>query len=100
MPRHSMPALRQALKLLGISDVYHGYPAYFENPRDCEIWWEALDAREGKGKPFGRAEFDMLLGHCQAIADHPCILFAEELIDAYPEALVILTLRPVDDWYR
>lgn len=65
------------------------------------MWWEAFEAKfEGKGKPFGRDQFDKLLGHCQAVADNPCICFAEDLIAAYPEVKVILTLRPVDDWYR
>ena len=72
-----------------------------ENPRDCEMWAQAFRAKfEGKGKPFRRAEFDMLLGHCQAVVDNPCICFAEELIAAYPEAKVILTNRDVNDWYK
>ncbi len=97
----SIAALRRALKLLGINDVYHGFPAFFENPRDCEMWLEAHENKhEARGKPYGRAEFDMLLGHCQAVADHPCCIFAEELILAYPEAKIILTTRPVDDWFR
>ena len=32
--------------------------------------------------------------------DNPCLSFAEELITAYPEAKVILTSRPVDDWHK
>ena len=37
----------------------------FENPPDTELWVEALEAKyEGKGKPYGRQEFDALLGHC------------------------------------
>ena len=28
--------------------------------------------------------------------DVPCILFAEELLKAYPEAKIILTQRPVE----
>ncbi len=94
------PALRRALKLVGINDVYHGFPAFFENPRDCEMWYEAHRNKfENGGKPFGRDEFDKLLGHCQAVADHPCCVFAEELIQAYPEAKVILTTRPDNDWF-
>jgi Sulfotransferase domain len=32
----------------------------------------------------------------QAVLDIPCILFAEEMIAAYPDAKVILTERPVE----
>ncbi|KAL8872487.1 MAG: hypothetical protein Q9174_001889, partial [Haloplaca sp. 1 TL-2023] len=36
----------------------------------------------------------------QAILDTPCNFFTEELITAYPSALVILNTRPFDSWYR
>ncbi|CAK42035.1 sulfotransferase family protein [Aspergillus niger CBS 101883] len=83
------------------NDTYHGYAAVLENPRDCEMWHAALSAKyEGKGRPFGREEFDQILGHCQAVSDFPAACFADELIQAYPEAKVILTVRDVDDWHR
>lgn len=65
------------------------------------MWYEAFQSKfEKAGKPFGSDEFDKLLGHCQAVTDQPCCVFAEELIEAYPEAKVILTTRPEDDWFR
>lgn len=61
-----LPALRVALEYLGYNSTYHGYAAVFENPRDCQMWLQALDAKfNGRGKTFGRFEFDQLLGHCQ-----------------------------------
>lgn len=65
------------------------------------MWWEALEAKfDGKGKPYGREEFDRLLGHCQGVSDIPAILFAKELIEAYPDAKVILTHRDFDTWFK
>ena len=65
------------------------------------MWMEALKAKyDGAGKPYGREEFDRLLGHCQAVSDIPAVVFAEELIRAYPDAKVVLTLRDVDAWYE
>jgi prolyl-tRNA editing enzyme YbaK/EbsC (Cys-tRNA(Pro) deacylase) len=59
-------ALVKALKTLGYSHAYHANDAIFVNPQDCELWLEALRAKfDGKGKPWGRKEFDQLLGHCQ-----------------------------------
>ncbi|KAE8414671.1 hypothetical protein BDV36DRAFT_285992 [Aspergillus pseudocaelatus] len=59
---------------------YHGYHALITNSRNCEIWLKGLRSKcDGIGKPFGRAEFDKLLGHCQ-------------LVEAYPEAEVISTV--------
>jgi hypothetical protein len=92
-------ALTTALKVLGFHNAYHGLDALTINPRDCELWWKALQAKyEGKGKPFGPKEFDQLLGHCQAVSDVPAICFAEELIAAYPNAKVILTVRDANEW--
>ncbi|KAJ5672165.1 hypothetical protein N7507_001292 [Penicillium longicatenatum] len=91
-------ALTTALKILGFHNAYHGRDAFTNNPRDCELWWKALRAKyDGKGKEFGRKEFDQLLGHCQAVSDMPAICFAEELIAAYPNAKVILTVREVNE---
>lgn len=65
LPRTGTSSLRQALTDLGYNDVYHMAAAMGENPRDCELWTEALEAKfEGKGKAWGRREWDGLLGHC------------------------------------
>lgn len=57
--------MRAALKQLGFDDTYH-MMALFENPMDNNMWIEAYEAKYfGKGKPFGREEWDQLLGHCQ-----------------------------------
>lgn len=62
--------------------------------RDGHLWRAALEAKfEGKGKTFTRMDWDALLGDCQAVTDRPCAAFAEELLSAYPQALVILTTR-------
>jgi hypothetical protein len=91
--------MKQALQILGYHDCYHFYNIY-QNVSDCDMWIEALEAKyHGKGK-FGRAEFDKLLGHCMAVTDAPCTAFAPELIDAYPEAKVILVERDIEAWYR
>ncbi|KAJ5900156.1 hypothetical protein N7495_004900, partial [Penicillium taxi] len=86
-----LKALRQALRILGYDDVYHGYSASLENPRDCKMWLSGLRAKyDGIGKVFGRMEFDQLLGHCQqVVSDFPAVCFSEELIEAYPESRIL-----------
>ncbi|KAJ5114018.1 hypothetical protein N7456_002552 [Penicillium angulare] len=101
LSRTGTNSLRTALEILGYNQTYHGYSAAFENPRDCDMWLQAMSAKfDKRGKRFGRAEFDQLLGHCQAVTDVPAVCFAQELIEAYPEAQVILTWRDVDVWYE
>lgn len=61
----------------------------------------ALRAKyDGVGEPFTRREFDQLLGNCQAVFDVPAICFAEELIQMYPEAKVVLNVREFEEWER
>ncbi|KPI36199.1 uncharacterized protein AB675_8897 [Cyphellophora attinorum] len=97
--RTGTASLRTALKELGYTDTYHMLSASMENPPDSLCWQDAFAAiYEGKGK-FGREEFDAILGHCQAVCDWPAIAFSKELIEAYPEAKVIITTRDVDTWH-
>lgn len=66
MDADSCPALRQALKDLGIDDVYH-YNAMLENPPDCDVWCKAFDLKFGKKRSslnWTSEEWDVLLGDC------------------------------------
>jgi len=97
--RTGTASLRAALNELGYNDTYHMMNASVENPPDCLCWMDAFAAKyEGKGT-FGRKEWDALLGHCMAVCDWPAVAFAKELIEAYPEAKVIITTRDVDSWH-
>lgn len=101
LPRTGSSSLREALRLLGYHDVYHGASAWSENPRDCELWLEALRAKYcHQGREYGREDFDRLLGHCQAAMDQPATLFAKELLDFYPDAKVVMTMRDYESWTR
>ncbi|KAJ7457730.1 P-loop containing nucleoside triphosphate hydrolase protein [Mycena latifolia] len=97
--RTGTASMRTALETLGYKHTYHMQDV-LADPREADFWTEAIDAKfEGKGTPFGRAEWDQLLGHCQAVTDVPAILFSEELIATYPDAKVILTLRDPAAWW-
>jgi len=76
---------------------------YGRNPPDVDMWIEAFQAKyENIGKKFGREEWDKLLGHCMAVTDTPAIPhFDEDLVDAYPEAKLILSLRDSkEQWWN
>ncbi|KEY72318.1 hypothetical protein S7711_01001 [Stachybotrys chartarum IBT 7711] len=93
-------AMRAAMKQLGYVDTYHMISCSIENPPDALMWMDALTAKfEGKGKPFTREDWDQLLGNAQAVCDWPSCAFAKELIEAYPEAKVVLTNRDVHSWH-
>jgi hypothetical protein len=57
--------MKTALEILGFKDTHH-MTSVFQNPLEVEMWTEALNAKYlSIGKPYGRAEWDQLLGHCQ-----------------------------------
>lgn len=98
--RTGTASMRAAMKELGYVDTYHMMSCSIENPPDALMWMDALRAKyDGVGAPFTRADWDQLLGNCQAVCDWPAVAFAKELIEAYPEAKVILTTRDVDSWH-
>lgn len=90
-------AIRHALRELGYT-CFHG--AILEaSPEKFAFWEEAIKAKYfGEGQPFGRREFDKLLGDFNVAINYPGTMFAEEMIKAYPDAKVILTTRDVDKW--
>ncbi|KAK5013158.1 hypothetical protein BJ546DRAFT_1064380 [Cryomyces antarcticus] len=99
-PRTGTMTMQTALNILGYP-CYHSV-AFFSKIRDCDMWNEAQDAKFfGKGQRFTRADWDQLLGDYKAVsADPPAVAFAEDLIEAYPEAKVILVERELESWFK
>ncbi|KAJ7608812.1 hypothetical protein FB45DRAFT_993741 [Roridomyces roridus] len=97
MSRTGTSSMQAALRILGYNDCYHAPNILANGQDDMDLWMEAYAAKfEGRGK-FGRAEWDKLLGQCMAVTDAPCNIFAAELIDAYPEAKIILVERDIEN---
>ncbi|KAH8173341.1 NAD dependent epimerase/dehydratase [Sarocladium implicatum] len=98
-PRTGTESLRTALDQLGF-EAYHGWDALFEK-ENYNRSWARLCARKylnkAPGLPITAEEFDMVMGHAEVIMDGPACALASELIAAYPDAKVVLTLRPGDD---
>ena len=102
LSRTGTASMQEAYTILGYESPYH-FASIFANIHDADMWNEALRMKlntKNRSKTYGRAEFDQLLGHCAAVTDAPCCVFWEELIDAYPEAKVVLVERDEDKWVR
>lgn len=106
MSRSGTESLRRALQILGYDHVYHGFDIIESTPMTWKAWTLLGRRKFTMHNPptgdsrIGREDFDAILGHCEAVTDQPCALFAPELIKAYPEAKVILNYRSPDAWYR
>ncbi|KAL8827164.1 MAG: hypothetical protein Q9170_007122 [Blastenia crenularia] len=93
-------AMQAALEELGYGPCYHMQHC-FQNPTDCDMWREALEAKyHNKGHKYTRKDWDQLLGHCQAVADFPPAAFIPELHEAYPDAKVVIVQRDAQKWYE
>ncbi|KAF4996161.1 hypothetical protein FGRMN_4653 [Fusarium graminum] len=98
--RTSAITVFEALKQLGYIP-YHLSVTIGKSQTNLDLWREALDAKfYGKGKPWGREEFDKILGLYDAMVDTPANYFVEELLAAYPDIKVIVVERDADGWLR
>lgn len=96
LPRTNTTSLISALRTLG----YNPYTmrTLVTTPSHMPVWREAVDSTQhASGLPLPIN--DMLSSH-DAIVDLPGCMFASQLIEAYPNAKVILTTRRYDDWQR
>ncbi|KAK3110317.1 hypothetical protein LTR53_015496 [Teratosphaeriaceae sp. CCFEE 6253] len=91
--------MQKAMSILGYPSPYH-FSSVYDNIQDVDMWMEALNAKfHGRGELPDKAFFDAILGHVGATTDAPCNLFAQELVDCYPKAKVVLVEREVESWY-
>lgn len=99
LPRSGTESLRHALFTLGYKHVYHGFDAV-ANPSDSVVWVELWD-KKCRGLKLTAADFDRVLGHCEAVTELPGCIFAQELIQAYPDAKIIINYREsIDAWHQ
>jgi hypothetical protein len=99
-PRTATLSMSEALQILGCQNPYH-YVDVFKNVKDADMWQEALAWKSEKREDVDwRRHFNSLLGHCAAVTDVPSITMWRELIEAYPEAKVVLVERDEDKWFR
>ncbi|KAI1388125.1 uncharacterized protein F4822DRAFT_444565 [Hypoxylon trugodes] len=100
--RSGTESLREALLRLGYVHTYHGWDTLLPPRFQLEAWYYLVKRKaEQPDTKFTAADFDPIIGHCVALTDLQGAVFAPELIEAYPDAKVILNVRKdVDAWYR
>ncbi|MDR2011874.1 MAG: hypothetical protein LBQ20_02240 [Rhodanobacter sp.] len=83
-------SLKAALEELGFAKCYHPL-AVFTNLDQTRTWEAAT-----RGEPV---DWDRLFAGYKATVDLPSCLFYRELMEKYPEAKIILTIRDPERWY-
>jgi hypothetical protein len=84
-------SLKVALEKLGFGPCYH-MTEVFEHPEHASFWLSAW-----RGEPV---DWEGVLGDYGAAVDWPACTFYEELMERYPEAKVLLTVRDPERWYE
>ncbi|RAL10231.1 sulfotransferase family protein [Aspergillus homomorphus CBS 101889] len=101
LPRSGTESLSLALTRLGYK-TFHGWDLVFDDAPYIQAWAKLVQRKYATpgDDPVTREEFDALLGPCDVVIDSAPALFTSEIIQAYPEAKVILnTRRDVDAWH-
>ena len=85
-------SLKLALEELGFGKCYHMDELIFHHPEKLSFWKEV---KAGK-----KVDWDAFFTGYQASVDIPTFVHYKELMQVYPDAKVILTVRDPESWYR
>ena len=88
--RTGTKSMKLALEQLGFGPCYHMFEV-FQKPEGIPLWHKVA---------FGEdIEWDDILGDYKSGVDWPLSYFWQPLMKRYPEAKVLLTVRPAEAWY-
>jgi hypothetical protein len=90
LPRTGTLSQKVALEMLGLEPCYHMVNV-LGNLDLATDWRRALD---------GDADWDAIFGDAQASVDWPGSFFYRELMEHYPDAKVLLSVRDGDAWAK
>jgi hypothetical protein len=89
-PRTGTNTLRESLEMLGFSKTYH-MKNLLVHPENLHYWTTL--------KATGTTDWEGLYNGYQATVDFPCYPWYKQHMKQYPDAKVILSLRPFEKWY-
>ncbi len=90
LPRTGTLSQKVALEMLGVGPCYHMVNVLGDLD-EVPKWQRALD---------GEADWGDVFGGFQATVDWPGAYFYRDLLDAYPDVKVLLSVRDGDTWAR
>ena len=90
LPRTATLTQKVALEMLGFGPCYHMVNV-LGNLDLLYQWRTALN---------GDADWEQIFGDCQSEVDWPGSFYYQELMELYPDAKVLLSVRPPDAWER
>lgn len=89
-PRTGTNTLKHALEIIGIAKAYHFKDLMFE-PDNLHYWKTLSETKT--------MNWEEIYDGYEASVDFPCYPWYKEHMAKYPDAKVILTVRPFEKWY-
>lgn len=89
--RTGTDSMREALEILGFGPCHHMRELI--NDSEHERLWRSVVAG-------ATPDWDLLLGGYSSCVDWPSAYYWPQLVDAFPEAKVILTWRSAESWWK
>ncbi|KAK5989728.1 hypothetical protein PT974_07987 [Cladobotryum mycophilum] len=105
LPRSGTVSIADALTILGYKNVYHSLKSIdMDKKNDWHVFNRAADASfpvlsTYTGRAFTREEWDEVYGSCEAATD-TAAMFSPHILQAYPDAKVILVKRDFGRWFK
>jgi len=90
LPRTGTNTLRESLQQLGFVKTYH-MKELLVHPENLNYWTSL--------RKTGTTHWEELYNGYQATVDFPCYPWYKEHLKQYPEAKVILSVRPFEQWH-
>ena len=83
-------SLKTALERLGFGPCYHMVEV-IEHPEHAEAWYRTCHG--------GTIDFSLFEGY-RSIVDWPAVHYWRELVEHFPKAKVVLSIRDGESWYK
>jgi hypothetical protein len=91
LPRTATTTQKLALEMLGLGPCYHMRDLMSDLGQNVPPWRRALE---------GEAEWDEIFHGFDSTTDWPAAYHWRELMDVYPEAKILLSVRSAESWVK
>jgi Sulfotransferase domain len=91
LPRTATTTQAIAFEMLGFGRCYHMRDLMMDFGTGLPLWEAAAD---------GRPDWEAIIGDAESCCDWPTARYYKELLEHYPEAKVVLSVRDPEGWIR
>ena len=91
LPRTATTTTLVAFEQLGFAPCYHMRDLFADMDRALTLWEAVAD---------GNPDWEAIFGDAQSTCDYPSARYYREILDHYPDAKVVMSVRSADGWVR